>query len=206
MTHTSDTTMAEVIENSFFDYHVKGFDYVCLRRSPQETVKLYFFDGDVSKMAEVVNPHDHRYDFDTICIAGEVENRTYAEAPGLGETPPGAVFQQFAYRTPLNGGNGFEWKRETRLIQTGTIRRAASGAYRMRFDEIHTIQLLQPETVLGLVQYEDRVTDAPTMTFTRDREPPSLDGLYRKPSADEVRARLKRLQERVPALKLPKVL
>lgn len=65
--------MDYVIANSFKDYHVKGFDYICLQRSPRETVKLYFFDGDVSKMPEVVNPHDHRYDFDTVCLSGAVE-------------------------------------------------------------------------------------------------------------------------------------
>ena len=58
-------SMEEVLANSFRDFHAKGLDYVCLKRRPSETVKLYFFDGDVSKLPEVVNPHDHRYDFST---------------------------------------------------------------------------------------------------------------------------------------------
>lgn len=62
--------MEEVIANSFKDFHSKGLDYICLRRSPVLTTKLYFFDGDVSKLPEVVNPHDHRYDFSTVCLSG----------------------------------------------------------------------------------------------------------------------------------------
>lgn len=34
--------MEQVIENSFFDYHVKGFNYICLKRSEAHTIKLYF--------------------------------------------------------------------------------------------------------------------------------------------------------------------
>lgn len=40
--------MAEVLANSYRDFHAKGLDYICLKRSFKETLKLYFFDGDSS--------------------------------------------------------------------------------------------------------------------------------------------------------------
>lgn len=59
-----------LIQNSYRDFHAKGLDYVCLKRTPDHTVKVYFLDGDVSKVPEVVNPHDHRYAFETTVLSG----------------------------------------------------------------------------------------------------------------------------------------
>lgn len=193
-------TVDEICANSFRDYHVKGFDYICLRRSPTETVKLYFFDGDVSKLPEVVSPHDHRYDFSTLCVAGRVQNMWFAE------DRTGQPFQRFAYETPLNGGQGFTWVGETRLKNVRKFTASAGRRYHMGFDEIHTIRLVENNTVICLVQHEDRVAlNRPTLTFTRDREPPSLAGLYGRFTPDQVLARLRTLRERVPGIRLPDI-
>ncbi len=178
------------VENSFRDYHVKGFDYLCVRRSPTETVKLYFFDGDITRLPEVVNPHDHRYDFDTWVLAGASENVWFAE------DSRGQVFNRFRYRTPLNGGDGFSFAGETRLAETDRLRREAGGHYFMRADELHTIRIVENETVLMLRQREDVVAlDAATSTFTRGTAP-SLSGLYSRFTVDQVLARLRQLRER----------
>jgi hypothetical protein len=196
-----DVSMEDVIANSFRDFHVKGFDYICLRRSQIETVKLYFFDGDVSKLPEVVNPHDHRYNFDTLCIAGAVENISYRR-DGHGD-----AFHRFEYLTPLNGGSGFSYAESDLLRVADRCLYRPGQLYRLGFKHIHTIRMAENETVIALRQFEDRVpTGRPTSTWSRDREPPSLDGLYNKFSADQIRKRLAMLRERVPLLKLPRVI
>jgi hypothetical protein len=195
--------MERVVENSFKDYHVRGFDYLCLKRSPKETVKLYFFDGDVSSLPEVVTPHDHRYDFDTHVLCGESQNVWFRET---NRPDQGSLFERFAYETPLCGGDGFTHVGQTRLIESVRASYRAGGRYQMKFNEVHTIRMLSNETVLCLIQYEDRVNDRPTLTFCRDQEPPSLSGLYRKFSPDEVTALLERLASRAPNLKLPRIL
>lgn len=194
-----DIAMEEVLANSYRDYHAKGLDYICLRRSPSETVKLYFFDGDVSKLPEVVNPHDHRYDFKTLCVAGCVQNICFAPHP------KGERFHRFAYDTPLLGGNGFTWIGEDRLAPNRHRSYRAGYSYWMDHNEIHTIRMVENETVICLIQYEDKVGDRPTLTFTKDREPPSLSGLYNRFSADTVLAKLAALKERVPGFSLPRV-
>lgn len=194
-----EVTVDEVIANSFRDYHVKGFDYICLRRSPSETVKLYFFDGDVSKLPEVVNPHDHRYDFSTLCVAGRVQNIWFREDQW------GKTFNRFAYETPLLGGKGFTWVGESSLRIARRYTIGAGRRYQMRFDEIHTIRMVENNTVICLVQKEDCVTDRPTLTFTRGREPPSLDGLYSRFTADGIIHKLAQLSTRVPGLRLPRI-
>jgi hypothetical protein len=181
--------MADVIANSFKDYHVKGFDYLCLRRSPTLTTKLYFFDGDVSKLPEVVNPHDHRYDFRTLCLSGAVSNSRYLRDDA------GDQFQVFQYRTPLNGGNGFEWLNETRLREVSRLAYGRGDTYGMRHAEIHTIRIGASNTVLLLDQYEDQVPlDGATLTFTKGNAP-SLSGLYNRFTADDVRRRLRQLED-----------
>jgi hypothetical protein len=200
-----DVSIEEVIANSFRDYHVKGFDYICIRRSPEQTVKLYFFDGDVSKLPEVVNPHDHRYDFETLCVAGAVQNFWFKDA-GQYDGKCQQIFQRFEYRTPLNGGDGFQHVGLTALHMMHAEKFRPGQSYWMNAEEIHTIRLVENETVIALVQHEDRVKDGvPTFTFTRDREPPSLNGLYGKFTADQVFAKLVTLQRRAPGIVLPRI-
>ena len=183
--------MDSVIANSYKNFHVKGFDYICLRRSPKMTRKVYFFDGDVSQMSEIVSPHDHRYTFLTTCVTGAVENIWYQN------DMHGDVYQRFAYSTPLNGGDGFEWLEETRLSVKMRYTYEHNDGYIMRPDQLHTIRMAKPETVIMLDQYEDQVpVGQPTNTFVPGNgDAPSLDGLYDQFTADEIIDRLTLLAE-----------
>lgn len=181
-----------VVDNSYRNFHSKGLDYICIKRDLELTVKLYFFDGDVSKLPEVVNPHDHRYDFRTTCIAGEVENIWYQAEDG------GDTFQAFDYLTPLNGGDGFTWSKEIQLGVSDRRAYRAGRSYRMEAADLHTIRMRAPETVLLLEQYADVVpVGEPTQTFCLDAEPPSLDGLYDRFTADEIVRKLLRLNHKL---------
>src|SRR5687767_4086876 len=99
------------IEHSYRDFHAKGLDYICVRRSDELTVKLYFFDGDTTKLPDVVHPHDHRYAFNSWVVVGRMQNSLYEESEA------GQTFQRFSFDTPLNGGRGFEWRSEVRLLE-----------------------------------------------------------------------------------------
>ncbi|MEE9481878.1 hypothetical protein [Methylobacterium ajmalii] len=186
-----------VVANSFKDFHTKGFDYLCVRRSPRETLKLYFFDGDVSKLPEVVSPHDHRYGFETTILAGESQNVWFAEGVRGGDDPRGGeVFNRFEYRTPLNGGDGFRWIGEAQLVETGRRGFRRGQSYYMDAAGLHTIRIVSSETVLMLRQFEDVVPiDRPTTTFTKGAAP-SLDGLYSRFTADQVVDKLRLFEER----------
>lgn len=180
-----DAQLAEVMAHSYKDFHAKGLHYICLKRSLTLTEKIYFFEGDVRHLPEVVHPHDHRYDFRTDVLAGMVTNSLFVEHEA------GEVFQRFAYRTPLNGGSGFRWLRETRLLRTRESAYGPGASYMMPFDRFHTLRVVRDGTVLRLRQYRDRIPiGQPTATFTRSKEPPSLDGLYGKFTADEILVRL----------------
>lgn len=112
MTDISETLLATMLEHSFKNFHVKGFDYLCVKRTPEHTRKVYFFEGNVSQLPEVVNPHDHRYDFRTTVLTGHMSNSHYVPHSG------GQTYYEHEWRTPLNGGDGFTFKKETRLTET----------------------------------------------------------------------------------------
>jgi hypothetical protein len=198
---TMFASMEEMLANSFKDYHVRGFDYICLRRDPEgETSKLYFFDGDVSKLPEVVTPHDHRYHFDTTCLSGRLRNtkfveiRTDSDMSRLINSEIMEPFNRFRYSTPLNGGDGFTWAEEVYLADTESTSYQRGQTYHHRAEEIHTIRIEEPGTILMLSQHPDVVqTNVPTSAYFRDAAAPSLDGLYSRFNADGILKRLEQL-------------
>lgn len=178
-----------IVSNSFKDFHAKGMDYICVKRSPKLTIKYYMFTGFAAEAPEVVAPHNHRYNFYTKVVAGGVANSKYQERAH------GRVFNRFQYLTPLNGGDGFTFERETRLLRMSRRVYSRNWTYGMEAHELHTIQITEPETILRLRQYEDVMPlDAPTHTFVVDAVAPSLSGLYSKFTADEVVKRLNQIR------------
>ncbi|RWI35533.1 hypothetical protein [Mesorhizobium sp.] len=184
-------TLEEMQAHSFKNFHVRGFDYLCLKRTPEHTRKVYFFDGNVSQLPEVVSPHDHRYNFTTTVLTGVMSNSIYVVDEEYGQ-----VYQEFAWDTPLNGGAGFTWRKETKLLETTRFAYRPGLWYRMGHDELHTIRMHAEGTVIVLDQYADCVPiGQPTRTFMQERQSPNLDGLYEKFTADELAARLAQYAE-----------
>lgn len=196
-------SLPEIVANSYRDFHAKGLDYLCLHRSPERTLKVYFFDGEVETLPEVVIPHDHRYAFETAILAGGVINRRYhvAAAPHVGAQ----AYEVFDYRTPLNGGDGFSWARTAWLSAPDQVAYGPGQVYCQRAEEIHTIQIFKDQTILLLEQGPDVVAlDAPTAAYrpAGKREAPSLDGLYSRMTPDHALKRLEQLTDYFPGLQL----
>lgn len=195
--------MDQVIANSYSNFHAKGLDYICLQRTEDLTFKLYFFEefNGTHVIPDVVNPHNHRYSFLTKCLSGCVENVWYRDLTlhwaNLSYGPQNATtYQKFKFHTPLNGGDGFHWYEEVQLQEWASVAYKPGDKYLLQADNLHTIRIREDQTVIAIEQYRDEVPlGEPTYTYCEDRDPPSLTGLYDKPSADHVVSRLKLLQE-----------
>lgn len=184
----TDEQLQHVLANSFRDFHAKGFDYICLKRTPELTHKFYFFEGEVAQAPEVVHPHDHRYAFLTQVLAGKSWNYVYQYDEA------GEPMEEFEYRTPLNGGNGFTWAKSVRLKQTGSAEFEPGNSYFLLAEHLHTIRVT-PGTILHLAQFADDVpAGTPTKCFSKEREPINLSGLYRRFTADEALKRLEQIR------------
>ena len=189
-----------ICANSYRDFHCKGFDYLCITRTPELTRKVYFFEGDLHDLPELVMPHDHRYPFVTTVLAGAVRNKRFARLSTAVRKPsrdPALIpYDRFEYRTPLNGGDGFTWAAEEHLgelahISEGVIR---GQSYRSSPKAIHTLDIRCEGTVILLEQLGDVVPEGvPTNAWRRagdHRTPPSLSGLYSKMTPDHAQHRL----------------
>lgn len=197
------TSIEEICRHSFRDFHVKGFDYLCLHRSEQVTVKAYFFDGPTVGSPEVVMPHNHRYGFTTTVLAGGLLNREWSVVDGARmamRERHTRVFQEFDYLTPLLGGDGFTWRREVLLAENllSSARMYRRGeTYLSQPSDVHTLGRIEPGTVIVLTQLEDVVpVGVPTQAYRSGlgHEGPSLDGLYSRMPVDHALRRLAQLE------------
>jgi hypothetical protein len=184
-------SVEEIASNSYRNYHAEGLDYLCLRRHPKETVKIYFFDGLVSHTPEVVSPHDHRYDFTTIVAAGKAQNNVFKLCDDSHEDAE--HFHRFDWYTPLNGGGGFVYG------ERAFLRKATDVIYTpgMQFFSgnlvIHTLNVAEG-TILIQKQFENVVPNhKPTSTYVRHEHAPSLGYLYSRMTEDDVCRRLSQL-------------
>jgi hypothetical protein len=179
--------------NSYKNFHAKGLHYICLERSPLVTLKAYFFEDDISSAPEVAVPHNHRYDFTSEVLAGELTDIEYAAMDALGDRS--SVAQQWSYLTPLNGGNGFTWEKEVSLFKTNTRIKKPGEILLTQSHKIHTIKVKRG-TVLLLTQMQDKVpigTPTQAYSFGSKEQKPNTSGLYEKFTHDELKDKIGQL-------------
>ncbi len=182
----------ESAKNSFDNYHVAGLRYVNLLRTDALTAKLYIANpGDVAcSGVGVVNPHTHRYCFNTYVVQGSMKNivleRTAMDAPGTDR------WRELRYRgTP---GKATVEQIGEACLKVGRVQSIKQGqGYYLNTTEIHTIRLDEDErTVLFLLQYRD---DADHSTlFMPSEADPDMRGLYRPIAPDVIEKELDRVR------------
>ena len=172
--------MEDAVAYSFKNFHAKGLHYICVKRSPIYTLKYYIYDG---KPGRVVNPHDHRYDFRTTVLAGQMFNQTFMRHA------KGTPHRAFDFYTPLLGGEGFVEREPDLLIADTPQRLEKYDTLTSVAKSIHTIHVAAG-TILQLEQFYDVVDEEqPTSCWSPVGSPPpsySDDGIYDKFTADEI--------------------
>jgi hypothetical protein len=185
-----------ICANSHRNFHAKGLDYLCLSRTPELTRKVYFFEGDLQHLPEVVIPHNHRYAFTTTVLSGAVRNRIFHRYSSLRISMGLDVlrYDRFSYLTPLNGGAGFSWEAEELLTEEPRSKSFTRGQfYESHAEDIHTLDIRCEDTVVMIEQWADEVPlDEPTLAWrlVGSRTPPALDGLYDRMTPDHALKRI----------------
>jgi hypothetical protein len=185
--------MDEMIANSYKNFHAKGFNYICLHRSDKHTLKVYILDGDITKVPEVINPHDHRYSFRTEVLAGGMCDHQYHP------NKYGIEYERYNYFTPLNGGKGFEEDCVQVLLKHSVKKMDRPGDFLYSpYDRIHTISMLKDQTMLLVDQEEDVLRlDEPTSCWVRTGHPkPDTSGLYEKFTPGQIKEQLKLIESK----------
>lgn len=189
-----------VCQNSYRNFHTRDFDYLCLTRTEELTRKVYFFDGDLHDLPELVIPHNHRYPFTTTVLSGSVINRHYFGKQNGCQPDGTAAFDTFKYMTPLNGGDGFTWEGICCLNWLNSPKYTRGAHWSAEAADIHTLDIRCEGTVILLEQKADVVPlDKPTYAYRHGggKVPPSLDGLYDKMTPDHARKRIEQFLDLV---------
>lgn len=143
--------VAALAANSFRNYHAVGLDYLCLLRTPNLTVKAYFFRGKDHAQARrgfgpdnwLVMPHNHRYSFEHLTLQGRIINRLFHVVEGLDHD----IYSYDADK-----------RQPRRLLGVGLHEYKVSDAtyFRMSPKEIHTLSIAPEEDAVALqIQYGD---------------------------------------------------
>lgn len=151
-------------EHSRMDHHAIGMHYLCLHRSPDMTVKLYWVTEDAQNLNSgfLIHPHNHRYTFDTYILRGTIQHLKFGIMPGSSRTNASQLETKF-----VNPEVGFTTRKrppvallplESRRYGAGTV----DDHYRVVPQDIHTLKV-EREAVLGLIQYAD--TDMKTSIY-----------------------------------------
>lgn len=153
-TRIAELTVSEAIDlvkQSRVNHHVKGLDYICLKRTPELTVKIYIIDRpDNDQSGFLVHPHNHRYNFDSIILKGSLKHYRFKED----ETPKAWTnCDKFKYQ--WENRKVYPMRKSNLMIDSVETCKEGSK-YNVETHEIHTLEILEP-TVIGIFQYMDRI-------------------------------------------------
>lgn len=175
------------VDNSFENFHARGVYYVCLLRSPKLTIKLYHFVPEeleplIDKWGRhiLVNPHTHRYDFQTLVLEGGMTNITYSDIPGLGSSNDHKVYYKGKFENGLSDGLPKMWPATSISVLPYREQDLRPGDYyNCRINDIHSIAV-HPwrKTTLAVFQYYDKVSH--NYLYTPDDKPLDFSNLYTK--------------------------
>lgn len=181
----SDARLQRLADHSFLNYHAPGMDYLCLHRSDDLTVKIYFIDPSRLQTCGVrdylVSPHDHAYSFDTVVLRGHVTNVNFAASPSVpGSRYDPIVTNEWRYRA---SDRHFEQTHRVNLWETSRDYLNVGEAYHLSSTAVHTI-VVPGGLPTALLLFQQRDVKTETRFFGLDA--PDLDGLYQRPSIGQV--------------------
>lgn len=178
----------QALRNSCRDFHAKCVDYVCLHRTKELTVKAYFLNEGLARGENVVNPHDHAYNFSTFVLSGTLANVNFYPAD-----ESGTKWYKNRYETALRGEPKIIFDKAVKLREEERFYEAGDHYY-LDHAQVHTIRAYSEDVVMLLFQYQtEQTARRETSLFLPDLGVPSLDGLYRPFSEEEMLSALRQL-------------
>lgn len=142
---------------SYLDHHVEGLTYLCLHRDEKTTVKVYLIDSKVAnKQGYLVHPHNHRYDFASIVLKGNVGHIRFKRALGH------PTWKEYAFNFT---DKSLRILCERNLEVQHQELYGPGQRYYVTTNEIHTLKVNyvfnegQP-VIIGLIQEEDTNDDS----------------------------------------------
>jgi len=190
---------AEMLKTSYRDFHAKGLDYINLHRSPTLTIKAYIMNDEVPVGVNVVNPHDHAYDFSTFILSGCLANVNYTFG-----TINRKWFHHY-YKTSLEGESNIKYHGGWRDgLKEHSVEVYGPGQhYYLKAEQVHTIRAATAGVIMLLFQYKhtEIAKERGTSLWLPSLVTPKLDGLYNRFTDETLEDALFKLDGAIKALK-----
>lgn len=186
-------------EHSRMDHHVKGLNYLNLQRSDSFTLKLYLIEEQANNNSGyLVHPHNHRYEFNTVVLAGRISNVIFDD---VGAKP--VKDERRMFEDDISGGGDFAARRfvfdaETKQLSSAqdtwldidsglSAGHGAGGSYFTKTNQIHTLFTWPEPTLLCLSQYQD-MQGSSVIYLPVGMDENSLEITSRLPTLEEMEA------------------
>lgn len=200
--HLIQNNMDEIVSKSLLNCHLIGLHSIMLLESPQKTIRLYFadynhdmwknYDG-YPKTNMSLAFHPHHCNLTLHCILGRIWQWRIKEEIALEGCEQ--YIDKYIYKSQINTGKGgFELSSKTQIKTVST-----KWVYKDDFDmmnarEIHTVAVENGQLAAWLVYegMEDEGYNSVAYSW-RDLSNFNTDGLYQKPTKEDVISILQRI-------------
>jgi hypothetical protein len=150
----------KVTPNSRIDHHTPGLNYLNLQRSDKFTLKLYLIEGLTNNNGGyLIHPHSHRYDFNTIVMAGQIKNVVLNDV-SLNDALTSSRKDRFPMnRFDYSFEEGISVKPKKVMVEINQELTRTYGrdeSYLLNTTQIHTLETFDMPTLLCLSQFEDK--------------------------------------------------
>lgn len=192
--HLLDNHLESIVSQSLLHCHVTGLHSIMLLQSPERTIRMYITDtqhelwrnypSDFGSHPLSLGFHPHHCNLTLHVIKGTILNWQVTE--GM----VGFLADKYAWQSPISPSltGGFAlMERGVKLYTVGLTILKELEAIHMMASDIHTVAVRRGEIAAWLV-YEGREDPlyGPYTWSNADLESFSTDGLYLKPTQDDV--------------------
>lgn len=184
----SSIDIDEALKSSFKNYHVEGMDYFNLQRRDGLTIRCYSMPANKITLNSdklLLAPHNHRYNFDTFVLEGEVVNVTFV--PCASNVEGCKTWRRYPF-DPEKKKFTSDYDKNQSLI--ARMERYGEGdSFHITTDEIHSLvhDVTMPLTLVSF-QYADRAI--PTYGYSINGAPTVAPGFYKPFSKAELNEKL----------------
>ncbi len=184
-----DQNIQQMLDKSYKDYHVKGFNSIILACSESLTLRLYVCcpgETELNSENDNILVHNHSFDFQTQVLTGYIENAIY-EISKTNEI--GEIWYQYIYTSALiNNTQEMNLKLVEKAYLTLTqLQKVEAGAsYFLRHHELHRIFVPTDRLVSMLFWQHQKIEHTPVI-FSKVPQPEifPIAGLYNRFSEEK---------------------
>lgn len=184
-----EQNLQQMLQKSYKDYHVKGFNSLILSCSDAVTLRLYICkpgETELNDQNDNILVHNHGFNFQTQVLLGSMENAVYEVSPTATEQ---GLWHKYIYKSALKhqrNNMNLEFLEQTYLELTRLEKVKAGESYFLRHHQLHRI-FVPADRLVAMLFWQHRKVDQTPLIFSKVSQPAIFptSGLYNRFSSIE---------------------